>query len=162
MPQLIIWVRFTFAFTRDAVPFIYTPDEEFEIGKGKVLEEGKHLTLLANGDMVHVALRVSEVLKKQGFDLDVLDIHTIKPLDTQLILKSAAKTGKVITVEDHQINGALGSAVAELLSENLPCRLVRIGLRDTFAESGPYELLLEKFHMGVNAIVRQAIELLKA
>lgn len=149
-------------FTRDAVPFIYTPDEEFEIGKGKVLEEGKHLTLLANGDMVHIALQANAVLKKQGFDSDVVDIHTIKPLDTQLILKSAAKTGKVITVEDHQINGALGSAVAELLSENLPCRLVRIGLRDTFAESGPYELLLEKFHMGVNAIVRQAIDLLKA
>jgi len=148
-------------FTRDAVPFIYSRDDEFEIGMGKVLEEGKHLTLLANGDMVHIALQANEILKKQGFSLDVIDIHTIKPLDTALVLKSVAKTGKVITIEDHQINGALGSAVAELLSEQLPSRLVRIGLRDTFAESGPYELLLEKYHMDAQSVVYQATQLLR-
>ncbi len=148
-------------FTRDAVPFIYSENEEFELGKGKILEEGSQLTLIANGDMVCKALQASMELRKKGIHSDVIDIHTIKPLDEELILKSAAKTGNVITIEDHQINGALGSAVAELLSEKLPCHMVRIGLRDTFAESGPYELLLEKYHMSVADITRQAEALLK-
>ena len=91
----------------------------------------------------------------------MIDIHTIKPLDANLVLASAAKTGRVITVEDHQINGALGSAVAELLGEKLPCRMARIGLRDTFAESGPYELLLKKYKMDAESIVAQAIQLLE-
>jgi transketolase len=148
-------------FTRDAVPFIYSESEEFELGKGKILEEGSQLTLIANGDMLCKALQASTELRKKGIHSDVIDMHTIKPLDEELILKSAAKTGKVITIEDHQINGALGSAVAELLGEKLPCHLVRIGLRDTFAESGPYELLLEKYHMSVADITRQAEALLR-
>ncbi|BBB47267.1 transketolase [Pelolinea submarina] len=148
-------------FTRDAVPFIYSADEEFEIGRGKILEEGGDLTLVANGDMLSVALQASALLRRQGIRAEVIDIHTIKPLDTNLILGSAAKTGRVITVEDHQINGALGSAVAELLGEELPCRMARIGLRDTFAESGPYELLLKKYKMDAESIVAQAFQLLE-
>jgi transketolase len=148
-------------FTRDAVPFIYSADEEFEIGRGKVLEEGEHLSLFANGDMLSVALQASALLRQKGVHADVIDIHTIKPLDTELIMASASKTGRVITVEDHQINGALGSAVAELLGEELPCRMVRIGLRDTFAESGPYELLLKKYKMDAESIAARAFQLLE-
>lgn len=148
-------------FTRDAMPVLYGAQEEFEIGKGKLLREGTHLTLIAIGDMVTIALNAADELEKDGVKVDLIDMHTLKPLDQDLLVQSASKTGRVITVEDHQINCGLGSAVAEVLAENCPARLKRIGLKNTFAESGRYPLLLEKYQMSSNHILTAAKELLK-
>jgi len=143
-------------FTRDAVPVIYSPDDVFEIGCGKHLRSGGDVSLVAIGDMVCQALAAADLLAHRGIAADVLDIHTLKPLDDALILQSAARTRHVVTVEDHQVRGGLGSAVAELLGEELPTPLHRIGLRDTFAESGPYDRLLDKYGMDASAICAAA------
>jgi transketolase len=140
-------------FTRDPVPIIYDEDEEFEIGKGKVLFTGKDVSLIAIGDLVSVALKAQEALQERGIQAEVIDMHTVKPIDKDLIIQTARKTHRVITIEDHQINGGLGSAVAEVLIEEFPVPMRRIGLRDTFAESGEYHLLLKKYHMDLNAIL---------
>ena len=148
-------------FTRDAVPIIYDENEPFEIGKGKLLREGGDISICAIGDMVCVALEAAETLAKKGIHAEVIDIHTLKPLDEALVLRSIAKTGHVITVEDHQINNGLGSAIAEILGEQQPRPLMRIGLRDTFAESGRYDLLLKKYGMDAESIVKTAERMLQ-
>lgn len=147
-------------FTRDAVPIIYDENEPFEIGKGKLLKEGGDISICAIGDMVCAALDAAQRLSISGIKVEVIDIHTLKPLDEALVLMSAAKTGHMITVEDHQINNGLGSAISELLGEKQPCPIKRIGLRDTFAESGRYDLLLKKYGMDVESIVRTAERML--
>ena len=147
-------------FTRDAFPIYYSEDETFEIGKGKLLREGRDLTLVSFGEMLHEALPAAEELEREGVSVELIDIHTLKPLDSDLIARSAAKTGRVVTVEDHNIYNGLGSAVAEILAESGAGVLRRIGLRDTFAESGRYDLLLEKYGMDRKAIVKTAKELL--
>ena len=140
-------------FTRDPVPVIYDEDEEFEIGKGKVLFTGKDVSLIAIGDLVSIALKAREALQERGIQAEVIDMHTVKPIDKDLIIQTARKTNRVITIEDHQIIGGLGSAVAEVLIEEFPVPMRRIGLRDTFAESGEYHLLLKKYRMDLNAIL---------
>lgn len=147
-------------FTRDAVPFVYEEDEQFEIGKGKILIEGKDFSLIAIGDMISVALEAAELLKRKGIQAEVIDMHTLKPIDSELIIASVMKTKKAITIEDHQIHNGLGSAVAEVLGEKAPHPIRRIGLRDTFAESGRYDLLLKKYGMDAIAVVRAAEELM--
>lgn len=147
-------------FTRDPMPIIYSEAEEFEIGKGKLLREGRDVSIIALGDLVWVALEARERLLHKGVQAEVIDMHTIKPIDRQLILETAAKTRRVVALEDHQIYGGLGSAVAEVLGEELPTPLRRLGLRNTFAESGPYHLLLEKYGMDVGAVERAVGELL--
>jgi len=147
-------------FTRDPVPIIYGEDEEFVIGQGKLLREGQDVSLIALGDMVWVALEARDVLASQGIEAEVIDMHTIKPIDRELILRSAVKTRRVVTLEDHQINGGLGSAVAEVLGEELPTPMRRIGLRDTFAESGEYRLLLKKYGMDTTHVVEAVKELM--
>ena len=147
-------------FTRDAVPIIYDPDEEFVIGKGKVLHAGTDVSLIAIGDMVTIALETRQRLLERGIQAEVVDIHTLKPIDSDLVVQSAAKTGRVVTLEDHQIQGGLGSAVAEVLGELRPTPMRRIGLRDTFAESGEYQLLLRKYGMDAAAAVAAVEELL--
>ena len=147
-------------FTRDAVPIIYSETDVFEIGKGNLLVEGSDITLFAIGDMVSSALQAAHKLLNIGIHAEVIDLHTLKPLDEELVLKSAGKTGHVITIEDHQITNGLGSAVAELLGERLPCKIHRIGLRDTFAESGRYDLLLKKYGMDAEAIQKTAERML--
>jgi transketolase len=147
-------------FTRDPMPVIYGPDEEFEIGKGKLLREGKDVSIIALGDLVSVALEARESLLQQGVEAEVIDMHTIKPIDRELILETAARTRRVVALEDHQIYGGLGSAVAEVLGEELPTPLRRLGLRDTFAESGEYRLLLKKYGMDAGAVERAVGELL--
>lgn len=148
-------------FTRDAVPVLYGPDDTFTIGRGKQLRDGTDVSLVAIGDLVCVALAAAERLASAGISAEVIDMHTLKPLDRELLLQSAAKTRRIVTVEDHQIEGGLGGAVAETLSEELPTPMRRIGLRNTFAESGPYPLLLSKYGMDAAAIVRAAGELLQ-
>jgi transketolase len=147
-------------FTRDPVPTIYNLQDTFEIGKGVQLHAGDDVSLIAIGDFVQLALNARDVLSKLGVGSDVIDTHTLKPIDKDLVIKSALKTRRVVTIEDHQINGGLGSAVAEVLAEECPTPMKRIGLRNTFAESGEYQLLLEKYRMDVNAIVSAVEQLM--
>ncbi|NIA06484.1 MAG: transketolase family protein [Actinobacteria bacterium] len=142
--------------TRGGVPVLYDESVDFQIGKAISLQEGKDITLIAIGDMVCKALVAAEELAKEGLDTTVLDMHTIKPIDEEAIVKAAVQTGSIVTVEDHQIYGGLGSAVAEVLVEKHPVAMERIGLKNTFAESGEYEELLNKYGMDVPSIVQAA------
>ncbi|MBE5918449.1 MAG: transketolase family protein [Pseudobutyrivibrio ruminis] len=146
-------------FGRLAVPVINDrPDYKFEIGKGVVLKEGKDLTIIATGLEVNESLEAAKKLAEDGIDAEVINIHTIKPIDADLIVKSASKTGKVVTVEEHSIIGGLGGAVAEVLSEKCPTKMLRIGVKDTFGESGPAVKLLEKYELDAAGIYKQIKE----
>ncbi len=143
-------------FGRLAVPVINDRDDyKFEIGKGVVLKEGKDLTIIATGLEVNESLEAAKKLAEDGIDAEVINIHTIKPIDADLIVKSASKTGKVVTVEEHSIIGGLGGAVAEVLSEKCPTKMLRIGVKDTFGESGPAVKLLEKYELDAAGIYKQ-------
>jgi transketolase len=143
-------------FGRLAVPVINdTPDYKFEIGKGIVLKEGTDVTLIATGLEVNESLEAAKMLEADGVSVEVINIHTIKPLDVDLITKTAAKTGKVVTVEEHSIIGGLGSAVAEVLAEKQPAKLLRIGVEDRFGESGPAVKLLEKYELDAAGIYKK-------
>ena len=143
-------------FGRLAVPVINDrPDYKFEIGKGVVLKEGKDLTIIATGLEVNESLEAAKKLAEDGIDAEVINIHTIKPIDTDLIVKSASKTGKVVTVEEHSVIGGLGGAVAEVLSEKCPTKMLRIGVQDTFGESGPAVKLLAKYELDAEGIYKQ-------
>jgi len=132
-------------FGRLAVPQIFDEnDYKFEIGKGVQLEEGSDATIIATGLMVPYALEARELLKNEGIDAAVVNIHTIKPIDKDIIIAAAQKTGAIVTAEEHNVNGGLGSAVAEVLCENCPVPMIRVGTQDVFGKSGkPYELLKE-------------------
>ena len=133
-------------FGRLAVPVINDrPDYHFEIGKGVVLKEGTDVTIFATGLCVSSALKAAEKLKEDGIDAEIVNIHTIKPIDRELVIASAKKTGKVVTAEEHSVIGGLGSAVAEVLSEEAPTKLLRIGVEDVFGESGPAKELVAKY-----------------
>ncbi len=133
-------------FGRAAVPVINDkPDYKFEIGKGVLLREGKDVTIIANGITVSSALEAAELLEKDGISAEVINIHTVKPLDEELVLASAKKTGKVVTAEEHTVIGGLGGAVCECLSGKQPTPVLRIGMQDTFGESGPANALVEKY-----------------
>lgn len=147
-------------FTRVAVPVYYNENEEFEIGKGKLLRNGNDITIITFGEMLHEALKAIIQLEAEGVNVELIDIHTLKPLDVSLISNSIRKTKKVITVEDHSIINGLGSAVAEIVAEMGCGILKRIGLKDTFAESGSYNELLQKYEMDSNYILKMADELL--
>lgn len=149
-------------FGRLAVPVINdTPDYKFVPGKGVVLREGKDITIFATGLCVHSALEAAEKLAADGINAKVVNIHTIKPLDRELVVQSAKETGKVVTVEEHSIIGGLGSAVAEALAEEAPTPLFRIGVRDTFGESGPAAELLEKYSLDGAGVYKQIKEFVK-
>lgn len=133
-------------FGRAAVPVINDkPDYKFEVGKGVLLREGKDVTIIASGITVASALEAAEMLAADGIDAEVINIHTIKPLDEELVLASAKKTGKVVTAEEHTVIGGLGVAVCDCLSEKHPTPVLRIGMQDTFGESGPANALVEKY-----------------
>lgn len=134
---------------REATPIITTDKTPFELGKAYVFEPGSDVTIIATGTMTYQALAAVEALFKDGIDAEVIHVPTIKPLDTATILKSVKKTGAVVTVEEAQISGGLGGAIAELLSENQPVPLKRIGMQDRFGESGEPNELLE--HFGLDA-----------
>lgn len=140
-------------FGRLAVPVINdTPDYKFEMGKGVVLREGKDLTIVATGLPVAESLAAAEMLAKDGIDAKVINIHTIKPLDTELIIAAAKETGKVVTVEEHSVIGGLGGAVCETLSESAPTPVLRIGMNDVFGESGAAVPLLHKYGLDAEGI----------
>ena len=134
---------------------VYMRFGRFEIGKGIVLKEGKDLSLIATGLEVSESLKAAEMLEADGISVEVINIHTIKPIDKDLILKTAKKTGKVVTVEEHSVIGGLGSAVAEVLSEECPTKMKRIGVFDTFGESGPAKELLHKYELDAEGIYKQ-------
>ena len=148
-------------FGRLAVPVINdTPDYKFEIGKGIVLKEGSDVTIIATGLCVSESLKAAEMLKEAGIDAEIINMHTIKPLDEELVLASAKKTGKVVTVEEHSVIGGLGSAVSDVLSEKLPTKLLKIGVHDRFGESGPAAELIHKYELDGEGICKQVKEFL--
>ena len=146
---------------RAAVPVVHAEGETFEIGKGKVLREGKDVAIIANGLMVYEAVKAAEELAEAGIDAMVINICTIKPLDDALVLEAAKKCGKVITCEEHSIIGGLGEAVCSLLSEKLPTPVKRIGVNDVFGHSGPAADLLKQFGLSAENIVATAKEMCK-
>jgi transketolase len=132
-----------------------TPDYKFELFKGYEMREGNDAAILATGLMVQEALKAHDILKAQGINARIIDIHTIKPLDEEIVLKAAKETGAIITVEEHNILGGLGGAVAELLSEKCPTRLLRIGMKDEFGKSGKPQDLFKKFGLNADNISQQ-------
>jgi transketolase len=145
------------SFTRDPVPILFDLDYPFEIGKAVTLREGEDAAIIANRDMVCQALVAAEQLARRGLRVRVIDCHTLKPLDNEAILQAAQETGALVTAESNVISGGLGSAVAEVLVENCPIPMKRIGVRDIFAESGPYAEVIKKYGMSAEHIA-QAVQ----
>ncbi len=147
-------------FGRLAVPTIFDENYKFEIGKGVTLADGKDLTIIATGLMVPYAQEAKTVLSEMGIDARVINIHTIKPIDAELITKAAKETGAIVTAEEHNIIGGLGSAVAEVLAENCPVPMARVGTRDVFGRSGVPAKLFEIYGLDTKTIVEKAKEVL--
>ena len=148
-----VYVRFS----RMETPIIYEKDQKFEIGKAVQIGEGTKASIIATGDLVCQALKAQEELLKQGIKVRVLDMHTIKPIDKEAILKCAKETEKIITLEDHNIIGGLGSAVCEVVSENADkynCKVIRMGMKDCFGKSGNAEELLKFFELTANDVIK--------
>jgi transketolase len=143
--------------TRDPVPDVYSGAEDFEIGRAKLVLEGSDVTIIAIGDMLITALNAAWILRGRGVGAEVIDMHTLKPLDVRTLGESLGKTGAAVTVEDHNILNGLGSAVAEYICENEPMPLIRIGVNDTFAESGEYRELVKKYHMSEDDVAAAAM-----
>lgn len=149
-------------FGRLAVPVINDQaDYKFELGKGVVLREGKDVTIFATGLCVSETLLAAEKLKEDGIDAKVINIHTIKPIDTELIIAAAKETGKVVTVEEHSVIGGLGSAVCDVLAENAPTLVKKIGINDVFGESGPALELIKKYGLDAESIYKKIKEFVK-
>src|SRR3989338_9173268 len=139
-------------FGREKSPVFTTQETPFEIGRAEVFREGKDVSIIGCGMLLYNALIVAEELSKEGIECEVINSHTVKPLDEKTIIESAKKTGAVVSVEEHQVNGGLGSAIAEFLSRNHPIPQEYIGMQDKFGESGSPDELIEYFGMGVGAI----------
>lgn len=148
-------------FGRLAVPVFHNEDYKFEIGKGELVKEGTDVTIIANGLMVAEAIEAGKELEKCSISAEIINMATIKPLDSELVVNSAKKTGKVITVEEHNIVGGLGEAVCAALSTEYPVPVKRIGINDEFGHSGPAKDLLKEFGLSAENIVKTAKEFLK-
>lgn len=146
---------------RMAVEDVYDDSYVFELGKGVELRQGKDVTIIATGLMVQEALKASEILKEDGIDAKVINIHTIKPIDRDIIIKAAKETKAIVTAEEHSIIGGLGSAVLEVLSDEYPVPLKRVGVLDTFGESGKPKDLLKKYKLTADEIVNKVNEVIK-
>lgn len=147
-------------FGRLAVPVFHGGDYRFEIGKGELIKQGRDITIIANGLMVAEAIEAGRELEADGIDAEIINIATIKPLDKELVAASAAKTGKVITVEEHNVVSGLGEAVCAALSEECPVPVKRIGINDVFGHSGPAKELLKQFGLSSENIVKTAKDFL--
>jgi transketolase len=146
-------------FGRANVPIINDrPDYKFEIGKGEVIRDGKDVTIVASGICVDSALGAAKLLAEDGIEAEVINICTIKPLDEELIIESAKRTGKVVTVEEHSVIGGLGSAVCDCLSEKYPTPVKRLGMQDVFGESGPAAALVEKYGLDAKGVYKSVKE----
>jgi len=146
---------------RLAVPTLFDDNYKFELGKGVTLADGKDVTIVATGLMVQYALEAKEILAKEGIEARVINIHTIKPIDEDIIIKAAKETGALVTAEEHNIIGGLGSAVAEVLAENYPVPLKRVGVEDKFGKSGKPAKLLEMYGLTAENIANKAREAIK-
>ena len=148
---------------RAAVPFFYSEEtaKDIRLGKGNTLREGKDVTIIATGIMVSEAMTAAEELAVEGIDCRVIDMHTIKPLDEETIVKASKETGKIVTAEEHSVIGGLGSAVAECVSVNAPCRVLMVGQKDTFGESGKPEELKQKYGMTASDIYKAVHQIMK-
>jgi len=147
-------------FGREAVPDFTATDMEFIPGKGQLYRQGKDIAIIATGHMVWEALQAAKELKQQGVSVAVANIHTLKPIDEELLVNLAQQCGKIITVEEHQVIGGLGSAVTEVLSEKYPVPVRRIGMNDRFGESGSPAELMQKYGLNADAICKHALEML--
>jgi transketolase len=136
-----------FRIGRAAVPVFYNENDEITLGKGNLLRDGKDVSIIATGIMVSAAYEAAQKLAEEGIDARVIDIHTIKPIDEEIIIKAAEETGAIVTAEEHGVIGGLGDAVAQVVVKNHPCRMAMIGQQDTFGESGKPDQLLAKYHM---------------
>ncbi len=143
-------------FGRLAVPVIFGDDYKFEVGKGVRLRDGGDVTIIATGLMVNEALEAHELLKGEGINAGVINMHTIKPLDTEIVLKAAKETGAIVTAEEHSVIGGLGSAVSEYLGEVCPVPVLKLGVNDTFGHSGPAAKLLDEFGLRAANIAEKA------
>jgi len=146
---------------RNPVPVIYDESFTFTLGKAHILQEGYDVTIISAGAILSEAIEAAEMLQKEGVSVRFIDMHTIKPIDKDAIIQAAADTGAIVTCEDHNIYGGLGSAVSEVLVENHPVPMERIGLRDTFGESGEPKALYEKYGLSAHFIVEAAKRVLK-
>ena len=147
--------------SREKVPLITTEQTPFEIGKAQIFHEGSDVAIIATGEMVHKALLAAKELKMHKISVRVINCHTIKPIDKDTILKAAEECGAIVTVEEHQINGGLGGAVAEVISQNFPVPVKIIGMEDTFGESGPPAELLKKYGLTTDAIIKAVTAVLR-
>jgi transketolase len=154
LPQVAAWHGpVYFRLCRNEVPQLFTDDYEPEIGRGVLLMEGSDVTVIACGVMVAPVIEATRELRREGVSVRVVEMHTIKPLDTEMLERCARETGAIVTVEEHSVVGGLGGAVAERLCEHAPVPMVRVGIQDTFAESGPYAELMEKYGLSARCIV---------
>ena len=150
-------------FGRLAVPVFNDPDTyKFEIGKGIKLRDGNDITIVATGLMVYEAIEAAKTLAQQGIEATVINIHTIKPIDKDIIIEAAKKTGLVLTVEEHSVIGGLGEAVCDVLCENYPTKVVKIGVNDEFGHSGPAVELLKQYGLCAENIVNKAVEAVRS
>ena len=138
---------------RSGVPVVYNENSDLKLGKGNVIREGKDVTIMATGIMVEVAMNAADMLAEQGVDARVVDIHTIKPIDEELIVKCAQETGKIVTVEEHSVIGGLGGAVAEVVVQKCPVKMAMVGQKDCFGESGKPADLLKKYGLTADDVV---------
>ena len=143
-------------FGRLAVPVIFDESYNFEIGKGVELREGNDVTIVATGLMVNEALQAYDILKAEGINARIINIHTIKPLDEEIIIKAAKETGAIVTTEEHSVIGGLGSAVCDVTAENCPVPVVKVGVYDTFGKSGAADVLLDEFGLRAKNIAEAA------
>jgi transketolase len=146
---------------REATPIMTTPATPFKIGRAEIFRDGKDVTIVACGPLVYQALLAAEELEKQKISVRVINNHTVKPLDAPTLLKAAKETGAFVTVEEHQKNGGMGGGICELLAENFPIPVERVGVNDRFGESGPPEVLLEKFGLTSYSIIKAVKRVLK-
>lgn len=137
---------------RAAVPVFYGEDDEITLGKGNLIRDGKDVTIIATGIMVSAAYDAAVMLAEEGIDARVIDIHTIKPIDEEIIIKAAEETGAIVTAEEHGVIGGLGDAVAQVVVKEHPCRMAMVGQQDTFGESGKPDQLLAKYNMTADDI----------
>ena len=138
---------------RAAVPVFYNEEDEITLGKGNQIRDGKDATIIATGIMVNEAFEAAKTLAEEGIDVRVIDIHTIKPIDEEIIIKAAQETGSIVTAEEHGVIGGLGDAVAQVVVKNCPCKMAMVGQQDTYGESGKPDQLLAKYKMTASDIV---------
>jgi len=163
LPQVAEWEGpVFFRLNRNEVPVLFDDSYNPRIGKAVTLRHGDDMTIIATGLMVSRSLEASEILEHKGIDARVLEIHTIKPLDRESVIQAAKETNALVTVEEHNVVGGLGAAVAEIVTDEFPVPLKRVGIPDRFTETGPYDALLDRYGMSIDDIVTASLQTIAA